>query len=470
MNCIENFVSFALKNPEKPALYVDGSLITFGELLKQAGSIQQQLKDWGIKSGDGVLLFDTFSSRLYASIIAILGMGAHVVFVEPWMPLSLLNKAVAMVKPKLFLTRFIGRLWGWRAKSIRQIPLWKSISSIPIDPKATLSVEKLAAETTGVVTFTTGTTGAPKGVVRTHQFLLEQHHAISRTLKSDLFTGPDLCIFANFALTNLASGRCSILVSKKWNRKLFQSLEKLPTELLPVTLTCGPAFLKQLIQHHPQLPLKSIHIGGALTDCCLFEEGFAKWPEARWVHVYGSSEAEPVASADARQAVELSKKRGYFQTLFVGQHIPEIEAKVKNGTLWVTGPHVSTFYLGDAESNLKYKEEDIAGKVWHDMGDRILMDQEGWWFGGRGGQPIEEFILEQKIYTFLNSSNCFIYKNNDNSIYLFGEDIKNRQLDIKVHFPEIKDVYNLTVYRDHRHRARIDRKKSLQKGAPWIVG
>ena len=474
MNCIDLFVHFAKNDPDRPALWMpSGVVITFGELQKAAAEMQHKYLSEGIKKGDGVLLFAPISPRLYAAIIAILALGCHVVLVEPWMPLPLLNRALSLVKPKLFLTNLIGRAWGLRAQEVRSIPRWCGWGSENIKNTQTgcpLTVEDVPPETIGIITFTTGTTGSPKGVVRTHEFLVCQHQVISNLLNSGNDSGADLCVFANFALTNLASGRCSLLVPSKWDHSFFEKLSRLPAALTPVSATCGPAFLKKLIEFSAILPLKSIHIGGALTDCDLFEQGFSRFPNARWLHVYGSSEAEPVAVAEAHQAVAESRRLGYFQTLYFGKPVPEITARIEEDTVWVSGRHVSTFYLADEESNRQHKFRDESGVIWHDMGDRLIVRENGWWYGGRSSQEHALFALEQQVYTYLQTSNCFIHRAANGELYLLGEDIYQQRDKILHQFSELKDVFEVVVHRDRRHRARIDRQQSIRKGAPWIVG
>ena len=63
--------------------------VSFEQLRRGAASAQQLCRRFQVKRGDGVLLFDAVSPRLYAAIIGIMGLGAHVILVEPWMPLSL---------------------------------------------------------------------------------------------------------------------------------------------------------------------------------------------------------------------------------------------------------------------------------------------------------------------------------------------------------------------------------------------
>lgn len=472
MNCIQLFKEKVSVHSNKPALWqINGKQITFKELDTLAANAQAILKRNGLKKGDGVLLFDSLGIRLYAAIIGTLAMGCHIVFVEPWMPLSFINEVVERAQPKLFLTNCLGKLWGIRSKAIRNIPKWPHISSLTkTTGTSSLQIESVEEDTQAIITFTSGTTGKPKGVVRNQGFLVHQHEAISELLDADNHPGSDLCIFANFALSNLASGRSSLLMPSKWSSKNFRKLENLPKKLQPETVTCGPAFLRALIDNCTLPSLNSFHIGGALTDCNLLEEGFKQWPNASWEHIYGSSEAEPVAIADAKEAVKKSREHNYFQTLFVGHPFHKIRYEIENDHLWVSGDHVSPYYIGNEEANKKNKRQDEVGNIWHDMGDRISVNEEGWWFSGRSNQEHFLFILEQKIYHYLQSSKSFIHKNSEGKIFLLGENVDSRKDELLRCFPELDDVIELRIYRDKRHRARIDRKQCIKRGAKWIDG
>ena len=227
---------------------------------------------------------------------------------------------------------------------------------------------------------------------------------------------------------------------------------------MPTTLTSGPAFLLKLIKCDFSFSsLSSFHIGGALTDLWIFKEGFKKWPKANWVHIYGSSEAEPVALCDAREAVLKSEKRGFFQTLYLGRPVEEIEYKNKEDSLWIRGVHVSPAHkINELKSEMDERE-----RAWHYTGDRIFIDEEGWWYQGRSNQPAEDFLLEQEIYSRLKSSKCFVTTDKERRKYLWGENIDIKQLsELSNRFFKIK---NIKIIRDPRHRSRIDRKKSMGK-------
>ena len=469
MNCIELAYRHAKTHPERTAIWMPGrgggSSVTFAELFAWAGSVRRNAYREGLRPGDTVLLVEGLSPRLYAAVLGLLGFGCTVMLVEPWMPISKIDEVVKASKPDAFLAGATGKAWGLRVASIRRIPKWLSIRhTARFSTSKSLEVELVDGERPGILTFTSGTTGRPKGVVRTHRFLIDQHRVLENALDYGHYPGPDLCIFANFTLANLASGRTTLLVPPAWKRTSLKQFDQLPPGLQPDTMTCGPAFLLSLMRYAEASSLKSIHIGGALTDCWIFEEGFSQWPDAHWTHVYGSTEAEPVALADARLAVSKSRERGLFQTLYVGRPIEDIQIKQEKDNTWVAGPHVCPAYIGNEAANRANKRKDGAGTIWHSMGDRLEQEEDGLWYRGRSFQDPDDFDLEQSIYTDLQSSKSFVHRTERGSRLLIGE------VDSRFNSPEIDSVRPARIYRDRRHRARIDRQKSYTRRSKWLRG
>ncbi|MCM2321763.1 MAG: AMP-binding protein [Oligoflexia bacterium] len=471
MNCTELFLVNARRRPDLPALWLpSGGAVSFGELRSLAARAQRLCVAEGLRPGDSVLLVDELGPRLYAIVTAVLSLGASVILVEPWMPVTRINHAVGLVKPRLFLTNWLGRAWGLRSSAIRAIPRWVSVSAVArASASADLRVEEADPAAPGIITFTSGTTGRPKGVVRSQGYLVKQHEVLARHLELDRHTGGDLTIFANFALANLASGRPSVIVPSAWKSAHLRMLDSLPPPLAPQSLTCGPAFLLRLFREARLPSLRSIHVGGALTDRWIFEEAFRRWPDARFTHVYGSSEAEPVAHCDAREAVRISQERGYFQTLYLGAPVPEIRADVREDGLWVAGAHVCPAYLGNEEETRLNKRTDADGTLWHFMGDRVrtLAGAPGWWYSGRSSQALSDFELEQRVYSYLNSSKSFVHVDREGVRWLIGEGVAPRAAGLAREFPEFAGaqprILEGKIHRDRRHRARIDRALSLKK-------
>lgn len=474
MNCVDRLVTRVADHPDRCAIWMpDGSQISFRELESRAGCIQAQLRQLGLSPGDPVLMLLGLGFDLYASVIALLASGYPVMLVEPWMPVHRIERILLQVRPRAFLASTIGKLWGLRSSAIRSIPHW--VSPEGNSSSRPLEVESVDPSHHGILTFTSGTTGDPKGVVRSHGYLWDQHTILESNLHpSDASShgGADWCIFANFALANLGSGRTTVLMPPSWQADDFRAVSSLSSELAPKSLTCGPAFLSRMLSSGLDFSsLDSMHVGGALTDCALFEEAFLRFPRTEFLHVYGSTEAEPVATLDAKKAVAESRAAGFLQTLCLGRPVPEIRLEQEKSRLWVSGAHVCPRYLGgDAENRLN-KRTDSVGTTWHNMGDRVMSDSQGrLWYAGRSGQPIEEFRLEQEAYSVLGHSSAFIQRDSRGMLWLIGEHVVASESRIRQVYPEIRYIENAAIVRDRRHRARIDRLATLRKGAPWLVG
>ncbi len=289
---------------------LDGKATTFGELMRMSLGAQERLLQLGFQPGDSALLADSISAEFYACVIAILGLGGKVILVEPFLPIAEIKQIVDAARPKVMIASWAGRIWGARVEAIRRIPHWKSARQLcrPIDSRtskqAKIRMIPRLPEDPGILTFTTGTTGKSKGVVRTHSALIAQNVAIRDAAQLDSYSGPDLAIFANLVLANLGMGRGTLFVPPKWKGSDLKKLGDLPLELRPQTLSSGPAFMQRLIAENVDLPsLRSIHVGGALTDIQTLKKVFSKWNDSKVFHVYGSSEAEPVAFSDARESV-----------------------------------------------------------------------------------------------------------------------------------------------------------------------
>ena len=460
VNSVSLFLRYADRHPEKMALLNPGKKPgTFGDLLTSGEGVRRALEQGGVPPGGMVLLTALPGPGLFAAVVGALACGAGVVLVEPFMPVKKVEEVIRTVQPAAWLHDAVGFFWGVRVPAVRAIRRRRFLGAIrprPAEREPLLVPEDYP----GVLTFTSGTSGQPKGVMRAQGYLIRQHEILSDAMQTWHYTdSPDLTVFPNFVLSNLASGRGSVMVPSRWRDKDLRHLRELPAEHQPVTLTSGPAFLLHLMRAGGLPGLRSIHIGGALTDNAIFERAFACWPEAHFYHLYGSSEAEPVALADARTAVVASRERGYFQTLFLGKPVPAISSRTEPDRLWISGDHVCPAYVGNEAENRRAKRRDARGRLWHNMGDRIHSDERGWWYAGREFQPEEDFQLEQEIYCWLQKSKSFIQRLPSGKRLLIGEGIGHLEEDLRRRFPVLDGVRETPVIRDARHRARLDRKK-----------
>ncbi|HNS96490.1 MAG TPA: hypothetical protein PKL73_06030, partial [Polyangiaceae bacterium] len=102
--------------------------------------------------------------------------------------------------------------------------------------------------------------------------------------------------------------------------------------------------------------------------------------------------------------------------------------------------------------------------------ERIEVRDDLWWYAGRASQPAEDFSWEQSVYHELGHSRAFIHRTNPGSVYLVGEGLRQNAERIKQQYRGIDRLICCPIYRDRRHRARIDRRTTLRKGAPWLPG
>lgn len=485
MNCVTRVLPHVRETPDRTAIWTTRGATSFGDFGRLAAGAQALARREGLRRGDAVLLLDTPGPLLFATMIALLALGITVVFVEPWLGVRDVEHVLRRAAPRAFIGSRMAQLWALRVRAARRIPRWIHIRDVARDGNGgPLECLDLDPATPGTITFSSGTAGRSKGFVRSHACLWSLHEAITDVNRRDRLDGPELCVFPNLALLHLGTGRGAVLVPKSWSRRSLRRVEALCRQSRPASMATGPAFLLRLLRVADSSEafgsLRAIAVGGAQTDCWILERCFARWPEARFTHVYGGSEAEPVALADAREAVERSRQRGRFQTLFVGQPIPMLETDPDpHRGLRVRGPNVAERFrdgAGAARDDGSSSGGDAASPddrapapddAWHEVGDRILADDEGWWYAGRAARPLEEFELEQRVYADLGTSACFVYRQPGGRLVLCGEGVVRRVDEAGPDFlrrhPELEEVRDTSIVRDRRHRARIDRRASLAR-------
>ena len=101
------------------------------------------------------------------------------------------------------------------------------------------------------------------------------------------------------------------------------------------------------------------------------------------VGIYGSTEAEPIATLSAPEALELEGEGSC-----VGAPVPGITVRLVDGEVQVAGDHVNPGYYRDpsADTSQKVRED---GRIWHRTGDVARQDEQGrLWLLGRVGEDV----------------------------------------------------------------------------------
>jgi acyl-coenzyme A synthetase/AMP-(fatty) acid ligase len=253
--------------------------ITYQDFAGQSARLARGLKDAGIDKGDRVIIFLPMSLELYLSVCAVTRIGAISVFLDVWAQKQL-DVSAQQVEPKAFIgyERVLTSV-----PALNAIPLkiameqhsQKNYSDFAglLETKEEAHIEPVSPDTPALITYTTGSSGVPKGAVRTHHFLAAQHHALDQCipyLEDDI----DLPTFPIFSLNNLAGGITSALPAVNLATPSEKDAHILVNQMLSEGVTCctfPPALLARVTEYCHQHRIELSHIrrvvtGGAPVD------------------------------------------------------------------------------------------------------------------------------------------------------------------------------------------------------------
>ncbi len=164
------FAENAASSPEAPAVYFNGSCLTYGELNEYSNALAGYLRDkCNIRSGDIVAISLSSSFGLLISIIAVLKTGAAVLPVDPATPEARINQLLGDSRSAVF----IGNLLSCERADIA------CINQASVEEIARTFIPSSAPEpgepnSIAYIIYTSGSTGQPKGVQITHGNLVCQ--------------------------------------------------------------------------------------------------------------------------------------------------------------------------------------------------------------------------------------------------------------------------------------------------------
>ena len=391
---------------------------SFAELEAEASATGHYFFTKGIGRGSRVLLMVRPGLDLIRIVFALFKMGAVPIVIDPGIglkkflrcvrhskPMALVGIAPAIWSARLFRPSFRGiniKICVGRGFE-KQIGGFKSHGAFEVVDSAE---DELAA-----ILFTSGSTGAAKGVLYEHGMFLAQVDAIRR--QYGIEQGEvDLPMLPIFALFNPALGMCTVVPDINPSRPASVDPEQIVRAIQQNSVTNSfgsPALWIKIARYCERKSItfptiRRILMAGAPVPPALMSKMRAIIPNGEIHTPYGATEALPVSSISATEVLEQTVVRTQNgEGTCVGRPLPNVLVRIVEptdgpiatiekvvelpagsiGEIIVQGASVTRGYdyLPEADADSKIVD---GAEQWHRMGDIGWIDDLGrLWFCGR---------------------------------------------------------------------------------------
>jgi len=450
VNIADYLTEMARRQPYMPAVFcpagndargrVRYTHYTYSQLDAASDELAAGFAAIGIERGVRTALMAPPSLDFFALVFALFKVRAVMVCVDPGLGVKNLGRCLAEAKLEAFVgvpkAHWARRLLGWGRRTIRQNVVTGARRGwglgITLDLVTELGRKGMRTSPQGAadaatrdddvaaILFTSGSTGAPKGVVYTHAHFDAQLRAL-RDLY-DIRPGEiDLATFPLFALYAPALGMTAVVPDMDFTRpgdvdprRLARAIEDFGV----TNLFGSPALLDRFSRWGVDVgarfaTLRRVTSAGAPAQARIIERMTRLLaPGVQVFTPYGATEALPVASIGSDEILgETQHQTRRGRGVCVGRLVGDVCARIARivdgpierwsdelaappgevGEIIVSGPAVTASYHGrpDATKLAKISDPQTASGSWHRMGDLGYFDESGrLWFCGRKSQRV----------------------------------------------------------------------------------
>ena len=500
MTIIDKIKDLRKQYPDNTALFdlKTGNKITFTQIDTKSDEICRYLIQKGFQKGNKIVVFVPIGIEFYLILTAIFKMGLQAVFIDPYAGIEHINKCCEMISPDGIIGSGKTLLKGFFLKGIRKIG--KKINYIKMmEHSEKLSTykknknqkiiqnEKIDGSTPALISFTSGSTGFPKIIMRTHEFLLGQHNVLEKNLKFEKETAV-YSSFPIFLLSHIATGTTTFIPDLNWRKPVesdFGNIVKQITENNIQNIILPPAIFENIVKFCKDEKImlenvQKVYTGGAPVFYSLMKNIKEVFANAKIIALYGASEAEPISVLNFEDITEEdieNMKNG--EGLLAGKIVNEIELKIEElektpeknkiseikGEILVRGENVVDGYL-NIEKN--------SDENWHRTGDMGYINKKGQLIllgRVKGRIQIEENIYYpftvETAFSFCKNLKKSVLTSKNNKLYLFAE----RKPEFKGNLSEDSEIKELKekfgifkiiethIPMDKRHNSKTDYKR-----------
>ncbi|PQP97792.1 4-coumarate--CoA ligase-like 5 [Prunus yedoensis var. nudiflora] len=397
--------------------FIDGSTgrqLNYAQLWRAVRSVASSLSDMGIRKGHVILLLSPNSIFFPVVCLAVMSLGAILTTTNPLNTTGEIAKQIADSKPVLaFTTRqLISKLGGSTTdlsivlidddeikapnhgigngkivSTLGQMMVKKQSSNGGLNLK-----EEINQDDTATLLYSSGTTGASKGVVSSHKNMIAMVRLLLSRFNLDdgvdtfLCTVPMFHIYglAVFATGLLASGATIVVLSKFEMHDMLWAIQKHRVTYLPLVPPILVALINAVDQIKAKYDLSSLRTvlsGGAPLSREVIEGFVEKYPTVNILQGYGLTESTGMgASADN---LEESRRYGTAGLLSASMEAKIVDpdsgkalAVNQTGELWLKGPTIMKEYFSNAEATAAT----LDAQGWLRTGDMCYIDEDGFIF------------------------------------------------------------------------------------------
>lgn len=424
----------AIHYPQSSILGKSGyASCTYLELDELSNCYARGLTAYGIGPGTRTALMLTPGLDFFAMFFALFKAGAVPVLIDPGIGMKPLKQCLAEAAPKAFIgvtkAHFARKVLGWAKESCELL-----VTAGPTFGLGGINLKKLKEmgdlgdseimhavkpDDMAAILFTSGSTGAPKGVVYRHRHFNAQVDMLRKAF--GIVPGEvSLPTFPPFALFDPALGMTTVVPDMDPTRPAEADPKKLVDAIdrFGVTNIFGsPALLDTLSSHcvDAGIRLESvkrvISAGAAVPVSTIRRMQRSVYRDAEIHTPYGATECLPVSSISASQIDDKMVDRiESGDGVCVGRPIEPNDVRIIRisemafndlaettdipfgmpGEIIVTGPTCTDSYWQRDADTVMAKFGDQQGRTWHRMGDVGIMDGLGrLWYCGRVSQRVE---------------------------------------------------------------------------------
>jgi long-chain acyl-CoA synthetase len=298
---------WAAVTPDQLALYEGDESLDWSELDQLVDSVAERLALHGVTAGDRVMLVGLNTFGWIATFLAVQRMGATIAPTNNRISPSQMRVQADALEAALVVVddeRLAAVAEALEGSTIGSLELELLMAEVSASPQSSVvATDGFAPDAPALVSFTSGTTGVPKGAVIGHAALVNMALAFATYFESGPQTSTLVMVPAfhntgfvdQFAHVLVAGGATGLLRRYSTRRAVEELSER------PVTYLAGVPSMFRMLMEAPRAnevfgTLEKIMYGGSPMPGAWSHELHSRYPHLGLVHAYGLSEFTSVCT------------------------------------------------------------------------------------------------------------------------------------------------------------------------------